>query len=223
MIPEELPPNAIDSIAERDGVKSLEIAGRKVLKLSFGEEQFLVAQLSPNTICIANHPGFLSEVIQLANAQGKQQRPSIEENPAFQTALSLVSPSAKFWGVRMFCGDDAQDPTSLRNAHNVWGMHDPRAIYVAMELSNVESSSVQFYYASEDSVAATKQFPERIELSVEIARSHEPTTIHPENGKPDYVVNAMKADLSKWKIAAMDEPSILFLALCTVFGQGMLL
>ena len=184
----------------------------------------LVAQLADDVICVANNAGFLGEVFQLAAVTNRQKVVCIHKNPIFKTALSHISPSAKFWGIRLFSQkNDVEDPTCVRHAPSYIGFHDPQAVFVALELSETESTEVQLYYASEDSIAATKLFPADLKRGVTVSRIESPITVRSNGRNPDYVICSMVLGLNKVVVAGMDEPGVLFLGIAAVFGQGMML
>jgi hypothetical protein len=163
--------------------------------------------------------------VQLARSKGQERPAAIEKNPAFQAALSCISPSAMFWGIRLFGqGDDTKDPTSLHNARGLLGgFHDPQAVFAALQLSKVESLDVQFHYASGDPVAATKRFPEELGGGIKLTQMDNRSAVLSNDRHSKDVIASMTLDLTKVIVAGMDEPSVLFLAVCTVFGQGILL
>ena len=224
LVPKKLPSDWFIVVAKRFNAKVLKIAGHSVMEVPVANEKLLVVRLTDNTICVANHSGFLTEVLRLANANGRQRVASIGRNPVFQIAMSCITPQAKFWGIRLFIPDtDAKDPTSIRNTESFVGFHDPKAIFVTLELARIESLDVQFHYASEDTVGAAKLLPEYLEKAVRVTRGDGRPISPSDYAGAKFVVTSMVADLTRWKIAGMEEPSVLFLGFCTMFGQGMLL
>ena len=231
LLPQRMPTDLVDRVvdwadkaANTSNVRKIEIVGHKVLEISLAGKKFLVAQLAEDVVCVANDAGFLSEVLQLAAEKSQQKTVCINENPIFKLALSHISPSAKFWGIRLFSQwDDVKDPTSVRHSPSYIGFHDPQAVFVALELSKTESTDVQFYYASVDSIAATERFPEDMKRGVKVTRINSPITVRSNGRNSDYVICSMMLDLNKVIVAGMDEPGVLFLGITAIFGQGMLL
>lgn len=224
LILNKLPPDWVTLVAETYNLKTIEVAGRWVLEIPLANERLLVTRLADDVICVANHAGFLSELLQLAKADGKQSPASIEANPAFHAAMSCISPTATFWGIRLFRpADGPNDPTSLRNRRSMCSVCDPQAVFVACELADSESSDLQYYYASGDSAAAMKRYPEYLQRAADVRRARVPLVVPPSRGVVGYIVNSMKIDLTKVIIEGMDEPAVLFLAICSEFGQGMML
>jgi hypothetical protein len=224
LLSERLQPNWGELVAKDFNAKNVDIAGYRVLDIPSVGGTLLVAQIADDTICVSNHVGFLTDVLQLAKSVDKQKTASIESNPAFKTALSCISVPAKFWGIRLFdLEDDVNDPTSVHNAGSYAGFHDSKAVFLALELSKVDSVDVHFYYASEDSVAAMKGFSENLAQAIKVGHIRKLVTVPPVGGTPEYVVSSMTLDLTKVIVLGMDEPGVLFLGVCVLFGQGLML
>ena len=230
LLPQKMLPDLVDRAANwenRTGgnpdVRRTEIVGQKILEVSLAGDKFFVAQLAEDVICVANDAGFLAEVLLLATAKSRPAVLPIERNPIFKSGLSYISPAAKFWGIRRFDGNDPDDPTCIRRAPSFIGIHDPAAVFAALELFDTESTDARFLYASSDSISATKRFPEDLKRGVRVSSICSPIPVRSNRTNPDYVICPMTLDLKSVIVAGMDQPGVLFLAITAVFGQGMVL
>jgi hypothetical protein len=201
-----------------------DLAGHQVWEVSESENKFFVTQLEDDILCVSNDLAYLSEVLQLSDPNRSQKADDILSNPFFQTALSKISSSAKFWGVRLFSQKgDSGDPTSVLNDPSIVGFHDPQAVFAVLELQLIDSSNIRFSYASRDAAAATQRFPKNLKEGVKIVKVDAPTTISSPDHRLDYTMGSMLLDLNETVVAGMDQPGVLFLAISCYFGQGMML
>lgn len=224
LLAEKLQSDWLDLLARRLHARTVDIAGHRVVDVRIPDEMFLVARLTDDMICVSNHKGFLTEVLNLSGSVDSQRSASLRNNETFRRAMACLSPCGKFWGVRLFDSqDDAKDPTSIHNGKSFTGFCDPKAVFVGLELPALESVDVQLFYASEDSSAAMKGFPERLARGVNVDSVRRLLTVPAAGGIPEYLVSSMRLDLSKVVVPGMDEPSVLFLEICGIFGQGLML
>jgi hypothetical protein len=227
LVPQKLPASWIDLLAKASQRKLAEVAGQKVLEITLPDETLLVGQVSDRVFCIANDSGFLKEALQLTNSRSMQKHNGIDVYPLFRQAASCISLSADFWGIRLFNTRGAQhatrDPTTIHNEQNVTGVFDRKAIFVTIELTKKSSMDTTLCYASEDADKAFDRFVRSMAHGMNTTNVRRVSSIPANGSYAEYVVDAVTIDLTKVVEPAMDEPSILFLAICTLFGQGMLL
>jgi len=207
--------------AKETGTTGSEIAGYQVIELAAGDEKLLVVKLAPDLVCVTNDKLFLAEVLALAN--GKRTA-SIESATAFSAAAALISKSAPFWSVRLFPEQPRDDdPTSIQNPESVIGFHDPKAAFIAVELPQADSTTLQIHYASQAGSDAIDQFASMLGKIVRKSRMHEkPGT---PNREPPYVINSLTCDLSLSDLNKFDyDPMVVFSCVIAVFlGQGLML
>jgi len=179
----KLPTDWLDVIAKEAGAKIGDLIGHKVIRVPLSGEEILIVQLGDDMICIADQSGFLSEVLQLADVKAEQGAGSLTKRTAFHVAMSGISPSSAFWGIRLFGGqEDLDDPTSLRNRDSYSGVHDPQAEFITFQLPDVKSLNLQVQYASKDPGAGTRFVKSLLEKSVQV-RTNATVLVNPNDEK----------------------------------------
>jgi hypothetical protein len=214
-------PEAWPTPAKETGATSSEIAGYQVIEVVEGNEKILVVKLALDVVCVSNDKLFLAEVLALA---GGKKTASIESATAFSAAAALISKSAPFWSVRLFPEKPrGDDPTSIQNPGSVIGFHDPKAVFIAVELPQADSTTLQIHYASQAGSDATDQFASMLGKMVQKSRMQEKPG--KPNREPPYVINSLTCDLSLSDLNQLDyDPMVVFsCVIAHLLGQGLML
>ena len=233
MVPWKVERQCFEEHGKEQHVRTVRMASCNVLEIPVGDEKLWMVQLTDRIICVSNHQGYLLEVLQLAHPEGQPRPKGMDVNATFRVAMSCITPDAAFWGIRRFGHlNEEKDPTSLRktvtpdlaslrDAHGIASSEDLHAVFVACDLAKPESSGIQFHYGSEDPIAATNRYPAYLGQCAKVTSGRTAWVASPSNPMQKWAIHSMKVDLTQVVLEGMDEPSVVFPAICTVFGQGM--